>query len=194
MGRRTVDLEVPSRMGNPENGNTAVIASVEDARVFENKPSIPSIPSIDGDVNSMSEAQKSKMIGRQRNSYGGAMGDVALPEGESVQIKTRKLVEEGLKTRGYSVSDDPESDFTIAVRVDEFWGWFSPGMWTVSFEAKITCTVTMTGQGRDATFTVKGYGLNKGQVASDANWQLAYSRAFDDFQEKFQKELEAAGL
>jgi hypothetical protein len=42
--------------------------------------------------------------------------------------------------------------------------------------------------------TIRGYGINKGQVARDANWQLAYQRAFEDFLTKSSAELRNAGL
>ncbi|HXA13573.1 MAG TPA: hypothetical protein VNW23_00475, partial [Opitutaceae bacterium] len=86
-GRRTVDLPVPTATSLPASKGTVAIGSIADARHFENEPSEPSTPSIDGDVNSQSAEQLSAFIGRQRNGYGHAMGDITLPAGETVQAR-----------------------------------------------------------------------------------------------------------
>jgi len=82
VGRRTVSLNVPTAasVGAATKG-TVVIKSVADARKFENKPAAPSTPSIDGDVNEISAEQRKTFIGRQRNGFGHAMGDIVLPAG-----------------------------------------------------------------------------------------------------------------
>ncbi len=193
-GRRTIDLGVPTlQIAEGQNG-TVSIKTIEDNRTFENKPSSPSIPSIDGDVNSMSSAAKSKMIGRQRNGYGKAAGDISLPEGETVESKSLAMISEVFKARGYSISEDENSDFQLDVNINEFWAWFSPGMFSVSFEAKIECEISIVGSSKNETIKVEGYGINKGQVASDENWQLAYKRAFDDFYLKLDEALTAKGF
>lgn len=195
VGRRTVPLSIPAQATAPAANKGAIaITSVTDARVFQNKPTDPAVPSIDGDVGSMSADQKSGMIGRQRNTYGKAMGDIALPAGDSVVQRSRLLVEEGLKRRGYTISADASAPNTASVTIDEFWAWFSPGMFSVSFEARVYCTLTLKKADGSAKVTVKGYGINKGQVASDANWQLAYTRAFEDFLSKMNTELDKAGF
>lgn len=48
--------------------------------------------------------------------------------------------------------------------------------------------------GRTKTFAVRGNRRNNGQAASDANWQLACRRAFEDFLPKLDDELANAGL
>ena len=134
------------------------------------------------------------MIGRQRKGYGRARGDIALPAGDSVLTRTRALVAEGLERRGFTIANDPASMGTATVKIDEFWAWFTPGMWTVSFQADVVCQVTVTRDGVAKKLLVKGDGRNQGQVASDANWQLAYTRAFDDFLANLEVALSGAGL
>lgn len=190
VGRRTVALEIPTETTGSSTKGAMHIAAVTDNRKFENKPAAPSTPSIDGDVTSMNEAQKSTMIGRQRNTYGKAMGDIALPAGDSVAQKARALVAEALKRRGYTLSDDASAPNTASVSIDEFWAWFTPGMWSVSFEARVYCTLELKRSDTASTMTIKGYGINRGQVAKDANWKLAFDRAFEDFLAKFGPELD----
>lgn len=72
--------------------------------------------------------------------------------------------------------------------------WFTPGFASVAFEARVYCTLTIHKGGQGGTVVIKGNGLNRGQMASDANWALAYDRAFIDFLQKFGPEMDKAGL
>jgi hypothetical protein len=190
VGRRTIALSVPAAGPGGSSRGDICVTSVTDARQFQNKPPQPSTPSIDGDVNTLTAEQKSLMIGRQRNGFGAAMGDIALPAGDSVMQRTKLLVEEALKHRGYNISSDPAAANSAAVTINEFWAWFSPGMFYISFEARVNCTVTLKNAGGSTQINIQGYGLNHGQVASDANWQVAYDRAFKDFLGKFDAEMD----
>ena len=194
VGRRTVALPIPSLSGSVPDKGEVGIGSVVDNRHFENKPVSPSTPSIDGDVNTLTPDQKSTFIGRQRNGYGHAMGDIALPANDSVTLRARLLFEEGLKRRGYKVAKADGAANLIDVSVDEFWAWFTPGFATISFEARIRCSVTVKRGDKVTKSVVEGYGKNTGQIASDENWQLAYSRAFAEFMVRLDRELGNAGF
>jgi len=194
VGRRTVDLPVPTATSLPTSKGTVAISSIVDARHFENEPSDPSTPSIDGDVNSLSVEQRGAFIGRQRNGFGHAMGDIALPSGETVQTRVTELIKQGFSRRGYTITTGVSADNAVDVKIDEFWAWFTPGFTYISFEARVYCAFTVKRGGNTQTFTVQGYGSNHGQIASDANWQLAYNRAFEDFLAKFDQELTKAGF
>jgi hypothetical protein len=186
-GRRSITLPVPVAGALNTNKGNVTMGEVRDARVFEQKPADPSTPSVKGNLASMSAAEKSRMIGRQRNSYGKAMGDVSLPVDDSVIKRTQALLTTALAKRGYKVgggAGQGDGQPSIDVTIDRFWAWFSPGMFTVR--------VTQNGQASE--FIAAGYGLNKGQVASDANWQLAYERAFADLLLKLDTEFAGAGL
>jgi len=64
----------------------------------------------------------------------------------------------------------------------------------VSFEARVYCTLTLKRPDKEGTIVIKGYGINRGQIASDENWALAYNRAFLDFLEKARGEIDRAGF
>jgi len=191
-GRRVVALNIPAgTVVEATKGNIDIVQTI-DARKFENKPSSPSTPSVDGDVNAMSKDQLKTMIGRQRNGYGAAMGDIQLAGGSNIEMEAQKLVAEGLKRRGYTTNKAPGNN--AVVKVEEFWAWFTPGFAAVTFESRLRCAITLTVNGTKKDLVVNGHGVNKGQVASDANWQLAYSRAFEDFLKNFDSALAGAGL
>ena len=194
-GRRSVNLPVNKVPPVAVTKGAVQVGKVTDARVFENKPRAPSTPSIDGDALKLTEQERGVFIGRQRNGYGKAMGDVALPAGDSVMERTRALIEEGFSRRGFTVAREAApGSLQLDVVVDEFWGWFTPGAFAVSFEARVGAGITVRRGADVRTLKVKGYGMNRGQVASDANWQLAYSRAFEDFLTNLQSEIDKAAL
>ncbi len=193
-GTRNIDLEQPSFMSKKTAAGTIYISEIKDSRNFEAEPRDPSTPSVDGDLMTTSKEKLATLIGRQRNGFGAAMGDVALPEGQNVQSKMKSLIAAGLKARGYTVSDSENADMKLNVSISDFWAWFSPGMWSVSFEAKLKSILNFETNGESKEVVVEGYGINKGQIASDANWQLAYSRAFMDYMVKFEEALTKAEL
>ena len=195
VGRRTIALPVPAAASAaPAQKGTVYLESVTDERRFENNPAEPSTPSVDGDVTAMSAEQRSMMIGRQRGGFGNAMGDIALPAGDSIQKRTTALFEEALKRRGYALSTDASAENKAAISVKEFWAWFTPGMWSVSFEARISCVLSINTAAGAKEITLTSQSYNGGQVASDANWRIAYERAFEDFLKKLDAELAEAGL
>jgi hypothetical protein len=181
LGRRTLSLPISTQPSHVAIQGRVYLATVVDNRHFENKPSDPSVPSIDGDVTKLSAQEKDRMIGRQRNGFGKAMGDIGLAESDSVTKRARLLMAEGLRRRGYEVTDDPTAPTSVGVSIDEFWAWGTPGFWALTFEAKLQCTISVTTPAGAQTALVKGYGINHGQVAKDVNWQEAYDPAFEDF-------------
>jgi len=195
-GRRVMALPVATATATaPAQKGVVYLEKITDARRFENKPEAPSTPSVDGDVNEMSAEQRSAMIGRQRGGFGNAMGDISLPTGENVQTRTTALFEEALRRRGYSLSGDAaDAASKIKIEIKQFWAWCVPWGFGISFEARVTCEVTVTTPSGTRKFEVSGFNRNVGQVASDANWQLAYTRAFEEFLTKLDAELVASGF
>ena len=189
-----IELNAPELASTGQAKGEVFIGTIEDNRAFEQSPRDPSTPSVNGDLSSTSKDQLSTLIGRQRNGYGKAMGDVALPAGQTVTTEARELLTKGFERRGYTVTNNANAPVKVNVAIDEFWGWFSPGFWAVSFETRISTDLTVTTNGGDKTVTVAGYGRNSGQVASDANWQLAFSRGFEDFLNKLDQALSELGL
>jgi hypothetical protein len=196
VGRRTIDLPIAApTTAAPQTRGHIYLATVTDDREFQNKPDDPSTPSIDGDVATLTAADKDRMIGRQRNGFGHAMGDIALPAGESVIERVRALVAQGLARDGYLVTTAPGAANTATVAINEFWSWSTPGFAALTFEAKINCTLTIdNGDGTKHVLIVKGYGLNHGQFAKNVNWQEAYTPAFEDFETNLATELQKLAL
>lgn len=191
LGRRELSVSVPAGSRPAAKGQIG-LGAIVDQRRFESKPSDPSTPSIKGDMNKVSAAERSRIIGRQRNGFGKAMGDIGLSGGATVPDKVRELVTEALARRGYQTSG-PSAN-AVSVDVQKFWSWMTPGMWALTLEAQIECVLTVRRGGNTHRLVVRGHGENFCQAAVDRNWNQAYERAVEDFLTKLVSELAGVGF
>lgn len=170
-------------------GKPIVIDSIHDARLFEADPGDPSTPSLKSGARYALDAdQRKEAIARKRGGFGKALGDILLTPGDNVETVTRQLLTNALTARGYTVMDAqhaPADAPHISADIRQFWAWFTPGFFAAAIEAKVDTLVKLDGPNGHRQVTVKGYGRNSIQVAREANWQLAYQRAFEDYFKQF---------
>lgn len=116
---------------DPAAGTVVVIASVLDQREFEAAPAYPSTPSLKEQSQLGDKQITARAIGRKRNTFGAALGDVLLAPPQTVASLVGDAVKSGLRDAGYRVVDDgdPANARTprVTVRVVEFWNWVTPG-------------------------------------------------------------------
>ncbi|MBX2848508.1 MAG: YajG family lipoprotein [Acidiferrobacterales bacterium] len=190
-GTREITLELPTADTQASKVGAIYIASLEDKRVFEQKPKKPEVPSVSGKLDSKSESELSSYVGRQRNGYGGAMGSVALAGGKTVQDEVRAVLSQSLESRGYEILSAPASDAkTIEVAIKKFWAWMVPGFVSVGFESEVELSL----EANNKTAQAYGKGNNEGQVASNANWELTYKRAYQELLDNLEIALDGLGL
>ncbi|GAA0240710.1 YajG family lipoprotein [Rhodanobacter caeni] len=197
--RTTMSLDVPAPgSAVVSGGKPVVIDAVRDVRVFEIDPANPSTPSLKkGASYALDATQRKQAIARKRGGFGKAFGDILLPPGENVESLTRQLLTNALASRGYSVLDAanaPADAPHVSVDIREFWAWFTPGFWAASIEAKLDTLLKIDSPQGQRQVAVKGYGRNSIQVAREANWQLAYQRAFEDYLKQFAEAATNNGL
>lgn len=186
-GHTRLTVPEPAAIVTPSQARVIVIDEVRDARQFQADPRDPSIPSLKPGENYQLDAQQRQTaIGRKRNTWGKAMGDWVLDGGQTVTSVTRDLVATTLESLGYRVENGPGSNASaghVNVEIDQFWAWFTPGFWTATIEAEVKTRLRFSGPGGDRTIEVRGYGRNQVQTGREANWQLAYDRAFKDYEQ-----------
>jgi len=130
---------------NPASGKVVYLDNVSAARVFEAKPTEPSIPSLkDGQITN--KEITSRAIARKRNGYGKALGDILLPEGRTVSDLFAEATVKALRDKGYVVvpKDSPEAKngTPVSVTVNRFWCWMVPGFWAITLEGQVEVFVT----------------------------------------------------
>lgn len=196
--RSYLRLDLPQAQAASADGKAAVIDKVVDQRVFESDPGDPSTPSLKkGSRYALDPEQRKLAIARKRGGFGHALGDVLLENGQTVETIMHDIVADGLRQQGYRVVRSgvaPADAVHINVAIRQFWAWFTPGFWAATIEARLDTLVSFDGPSGHRQATVRGYGRNAIQVERDANWQVAYQRAFDDYLKQFDDAAQNSGL
>jgi len=122
------------------------------------------------------------------------MGNFVFCTDEKVESVLERLLVEGFARRGYELTRSVEADGTVDATVTWFDGKNHTAMWSLSMQADLRCSITVTKGGRTQTFEVAGHGKNLCQVNRDENAQLALTRTYADFLDNLDRELEKAGL
>lgn len=129
---------VPDTVADPAGGVVVVLGPVTDERRFEVAPSEPSVPSLKEPGQIGDKQITNRAIGRKRNTYGAALGDVLLADPQTVSRLVAEAVKSGLRDAGYRVVevDDPANARAprVTVRVMEFWNWVTPGFSSIKLD------------------------------------------------------------
>jgi len=173
---------------------SAIIRSITDARQFMDKPPTPDIPSLgQGGISKHSAELQSRAIGRKRNGYGKALGDVFLDETNSVQNIVNNTLTNVLNKYGYKTYDinsnyPPETIF-IDVIINKFWSWIDIGFWSIGIEAEIDTDVTIT-YDDNKTRSISARTSNRVMAATDSAWKETIDLILQSYEKKAEKELE----
>jgi hypothetical protein len=173
----------PSATAAPASAKVAIIRSVKDDRRFEQAPTDPSIPSIGFEGTAQATAEtKARAIGRKRNTYGMALGDVLLQPGQDVAGTVRAHLAAALRESGYVVLDGSGSApgaIALDVTIRRFWAWFTPGFATVTVSTVVTTDVSIDGGGR--TVTINALNERSSLAATDAVWKDSIEKALEAY-------------
>ncbi len=166
----------------PATGKVVVIRSVTDARVFEQAPRDPSVPSLGGEGAGTASAEiKARAIGRKRGAYGMAMGDVMLEQGKTVEAVVRENLVTALGQAGFQVRDAAAggaAPLMIDVRIRKFWAWATPGAFTMTVEARIETDLSAPGA---APVAVNVRASDARMVITDGAWIELVDKALQDY-------------
>jgi uncharacterized lipoprotein YajG len=173
--RSEVKLTVPDATPSAAvtKPRAVVIRSVRDERRFEDKSADPSVPSLGfGGAAQATEAVKARAIGRKRNGFGQALGDVLLQDGQTVTGVVRDNLASAFRQAGYRVASDAASagasPLLVDVQVRKFWAWFTPGMMSITLAANIETDVQVTDGGARSTISVRSQ--DNRMVADESAW------------------------
>lgn len=154
--RSEVDIAVPKPAVTPTKASVK-ITEVVDKRHFEIDPRSPLTPSVrDNEIDN--KQLLARAVGRKRGGFGAALGDVVLPEGQTVSGLIANVLEAALVEKGYAVIPKGGSGYDTALplsaEIIKFWTWVSPGMAIgISHESLIRLTGPwpVTGASREIT-------------------------------------------
>jgi hypothetical protein len=179
---------------NPAQGVAVRIDSIQDARVFELRPRVPSIPSLmNGEITD--EAIRSRAIARKRNGYGMAMGDVLLPEGQTVSTLSVAAITRSFRESGYRVVVPSDADYAqaapVTVRIDKLWAWVEIGFFSGSLLSNYELTLNGPIVPLQQGLAVTGQVSNSVAFATEGAWSAIISKSLDDLDTKLKAKLAA---
>ena len=173
VGRTTVDVSAPQGT-NPTAGKYVRIDSVQDKRTFSVKPASADMASLDPNEDS-SDASKARAIGRKRNGYGKALGDVVLPQGKTASGLVESALATGFQDAGYIVVKQGDPNFAAAAPVTaqiiDFWTWFEPGFWSIKTNQKSELQLSGDVGALHGEQTIKTRVRESKQVVVSSDWQ-----------------------
>lgn len=192
--RGYIKLDMPPVDSTAKIGKQVLIRSVSDNREFQDNPASPDIPLLGfGGIQQVSKEIKSRAIARKRNTYGKALGDILLEEGQTVEMVIYEELKNSLYALGYAVVDNKaeatQDTIIMDVSIDKFWAWFSPGFWAITIKGEIATTIDVFMPGRNEKKIIYASAINKGQVASEANWKKVYRMVLEDYVTKAKEEF-----
>jgi hypothetical protein len=180
---RSVITPSISAGSNPAQGPAVRIDSVTDARVFQARPPEADMPSLNAsDVNE--SALTARAVGRKRNGFGQALGDIVLPEGESASKVVGIALTKGLRESGYRVlaKGDPgyEQAAPVSARIHQLWTWVNPGFAAVRTSGRVDVTVSgnlklLEGSGKKVTAEA----TESMQVVTENDWIVILNKALE---------------
>lgn len=168
---------------NPSSGMQIKIAQVNDRRVFQVNPRDPSIPSLkDDQVNNIGITGRA--IARKRNTYGKALGDILLPEGQTVPKLVEDALTRGFRESGYRVLQPEDNGYAeasaITADIDRFWAWFTPGFWAITLEFRADVRIqSKTGPFQNGG-SVQGLARENGMAATSHTWKSVVDKGVED--------------
>lgn len=171
--RSNLDVQIPKAQNAQSNGKQVFINSVADKRAFQLNPPNPDIPSLDPSED-QNEQIKLRAIGRKRNGFGKALGDMLLKEGETVQSLTNQSIQQAFTEKGYTVlssKDQVTKDtYIVDANIQKFWAWMNPGFWQITLSSEISTDLAIKAPKGATSQQISVKAADGYQVATEANW------------------------
>ena len=192
--RSVLDIPTPTQKattasaGSPE----VLIGAVNDRRMFEANPASPSIPSLDPSED-QSDSIKARSVGRKRNTFGKALGDILLKEGQSVETLTRDSLRQAFAEKGYKVLNNKEQatskTLVVDTEIDKFWSWMNPGFAAITLSTEISTNMTIKSPDGSVKETVSVKASDNYQTGMEGNWVEVINKALRLYVEEVKAKL-----
>jgi hypothetical protein len=195
--RSELRLASPSQLATqPLNASapTVVIRTVKDERTFEQAPDEPSTPSLgfEGVLQATAEA-KARAIGRKRNTFGKALGDVFLQDGQTVVGVVRENLTTALREAGFNVREEKAAEpgsLLVDVHIKKFWAWVQPGFWAITVNADISTELDISSASSPTPVTV--HVEDARQLVTESAWIETIEKALQSYRREARQKLSSA--
>lgn len=197
VNRSTVSVDVPEATPGTSNGISVKIVEVKDNRLFEFRPADPNIPSL-SESEQNNKSVEARAIGRKRNGFGKALGDVLLPEDQTIAALVEKTVANAFVEAGFNVVKEEDAGYAKAVPVKagiiQFWSWIEWGFTQLPLhtitEVEIVAPVGELKKGIEVENEV----VKSHMAVFETDWQKNMDAALVELQAKIVEKLKSLKL
>jgi hypothetical protein len=176
--------------------HVVVIGKITDERAFAEAPDDPSTPTLGfGGADKATAEIKARAVGRKRNTYGKALGDVLLQPGQTVEGTVRENLVAAFEQAGYRVraeNDAGPSPLVVDVHIKQFWSWFTPGFWAITLSNNIATDLVFNGTG--APVTVSTHVEDKHAAATEGDWMQIVDKGLEAYRAQVTKRMQNGGI
>ena len=191
-GEVTLQAPVKTEASVPLNGQEIYINSVVDRRMFQVKPPQPNIPSLDPSA-TQSDEIKARAVGRKRNGYGMALGDILLNEGQTVNSVIKNTFTQALKEKGYRILDTKEQitpkTYVADINIMKFWSWMNPGFFAITISSEIETIIKLKKADSSEPYTLYAKAADTFQTGMESNYIEIMEKSLKAYAEKVKEEI-----
>jgi hypothetical protein len=167
---------------NPAQGAAVRIDSVTDARAFQARPPQADMPSLNeqevGD-----RALTARAVGRKRNGFGQALGDIMLAEDQSVAKVVGTALTKGLRESGYRVLAKGEPGYEqatpVSAKIEQFWSWVNPGFAAIRTSGRIEVALAGNLKPLEGGKKVTAEATESMQIVTENDWLVILNKTLD---------------
>ena len=162
-----------------------------DKRIFQVNPSTPDTPSLDPSEN-QNDSIKNRAIGRKRNGFGKALGDIVLKDGQSVESLTASSIRQAFVEKGYTIITNKDQigkdTFVVDANIEKFWAWMNPGFASITLSTEISTELDIKSPLDNSKEKIYVKAADSFQLGTESNWIEVINQALrlyvDDLKSK----------
>jgi uncharacterized lipoprotein YajG len=189
--RSVLDIQAPTGQAATASGKQVFINSAVDKRIFQPNASSPDIPSLDPGKN-QDDTIKNRAVGRKRNGFGKALGDIVLKEGQSVETLTTNSIRQAFLEKGYTIINNKEQigkdTYVVDANIEKFWAWMNPGFAAITLSTEIATEINIKAPTDSSKKKIYVKAADGFQLGTESNWMEVINRALrlyvDDLKSK----------
>ena len=185
ISRSVLDIPSPNTEKiSQSHGKEVYINSTVDKRIFETAPSSPNTPSLDPNAD-QSDTVKRRAVGRKRNTFGKALGDILLKEGQTVETLTSASIRQAFMEKGYRVvtsKDETRSNtYIVDADIEKFWSWTNPGFAAITLSTEISASLSIKSPEGTSRQAIAVKASDHYQTGMEENWIEVINKALRAF-------------
>lgn len=189
--RSVLDVQAPTGQPENANGKQVFINTAVDKRIFQVNPSTPDAPSLDPSEN-QNDSIKNRAIGRKRNGFGKALGDIVLKDGQSVESLTASSIRQAFVEKGYTIITNKnqigKDTFVVDANIEKFWAWMNPGFASITLSTEISTELDIKSPLDNSKEKIYVKAADSFQLGTESNWIEVINQALrlyvDDLKSK----------